>query len=299
MISIVVPTFRREAYLGPLFAALAAQIGTVAEPVEVVLVDNSPEASAKVVAANAPAFVRYVHEPRTGVAQARNRGVADARGSHVVFLDDDETPAPSWLAAFAAAAARGDRAAFGAVEPVFEAEPPAALRGPLDRVFSRRLPAASGEDVTHLRAYLGSGNSMFRREVLALEDPPFDPAFDSGGEDVWLFRSLVDRHNVPLIWCPEAMVHEIVPQGRATLAFLRKRRFSDGQLRCLVESGAGGLRGAARVAVWMAVGGAQVVLHGVAALVTRPISSAASTRFHLAAVGGAGKLMWWRRQLKR
>lgn len=299
MISIVVPTFRREAYLGPLFAALAAQIASVSEPVEVVLVDNSTEASAAGVAAGAPGFVRYVHEPRTGVAQARNRGVAEAQGTHVIFLDDDEVPAPGWLAAFAGAAARGDRAAFGAVEPVFEAEPPVALRGPLDRVFSRRLQAVSGQDVTHLRAYLGSGNSMFRRDVLALEDPPFDTAFDGGGEDVWLFRRLVDRHGVALIWCPEAMVHEIVPQGRATLAFLRRRRFSDGQLRCLVESGAGGVRGTARVAVWMAVGGAQVLLHGIAALVTRPIFGALSTRFQLAAVGGAGKLLWWRRKLRR
>ncbi len=299
MISIVVPTFRREAYLGPLFEALAAQIAAVSEPVEVVLVDNSPKASAAGTAADAPGFVRYVHEPRTGVAQARNRGVAEARGGHVIFLDDDEVPASGWLAAFVAAAARGDRAAFGAVEPVFQAEPPEVLRGPLDRVFSRRLQARSGQDVTHLRAYLGSGNSMFRRDVLALEDPPFDTAFDGGGEDVWLFRRLVDRHGVALIWCPEALVHEIVPQGRATLAFLRRRRFSDGQLRCLVESGVAGVRGAARVAVWMAVGGAQVLLHGIAALVTRPISSALSTRFQLAAVGGAGKLMWWRRKLRR
>ncbi len=299
LISIVVPTFRRESYLGPLFAALAAQVDGVAGRIEVVLVDNSPEASAEGTAAKAPRFVRYVHEPRTGVAQARNRGVAEARGGHVIFLDDDEIPAPGWLAAFAAAAARGDKATFGAIEPTFEEDPPEALRRPLDRVFSRRLPVASGADVRHLRAYLGSGNSMFRREVLALEEPPFDTAFDSGGEDVWLFRRLVDKHGVLLTWCPEALVHEIVPRRRATLAFLRYRRFSDGQLRCLVESGAGGLSGAVRVAVWMAAGGAQLVLHGIAALVTRPVSAAVSTRFQLAAVGGAGKLLWWRRKLKR
>jgi succinoglycan biosynthesis protein ExoM len=299
MISIVVPTFRRESYLGPLFTALMAEVDGVTVPVEMVLVDNSPEASAKTTAASAPGFVRYVHEPRTGVAQARNRGVAEAQGSHVIFLDDDETPATGWLAAFAAAAARGDRATFGAVEPIFEKEPPEALRGPLDRVFSRRLPAISGQDVRHLRAYLGSGNSMFRRDVLALVDPPFDTAFDAGGEDVWLFRRLVDQHGVGLIWCPEALVREIVPERRATIAFLRSRRFSDGQLRCLVESGAGGGRGPARVAVWMMVGGAQVVLHGIAALATRPFSATVSTRFQLAAVGGAGKLLWWRRQLRR
>jgi cellulose synthase/poly-beta-1,6-N-acetylglucosamine synthase-like glycosyltransferase len=296
MMSIVVPTFRREGLLGPLFQAVAAEVAAQTVPVELVLVDNSPEASARVVAGMAPDFVRYVHEPRTGVAQARNRGVAEAKGSHVIFLDDDEMPVPGWLAAFVGAAARGDQAAFGAVEAAYAEPPPPALRAALDRVFSRRIPAASGQDVSHLRAYLGSGNSLFRRDVLALEAPPFDPAFDTGGEDVALFRKLVDRHGITLIWCPEARVAEIVPQGRATLAFLQRRRFSDGQLRCLVESQKRGLRGSLRVALWMAVGAAQVGLHGLAALALWPVSAERAVQHRLAAVGGAGKLLWWRRK---
>lgn len=296
VLSIVVPTFRREAFLPPLFQSVAIQIAAVTLPVELVLVDNSPDASARAVAAAAPGFVRYVHEPRTGVAMARNRGVAEARGGHVIFLDDDELPAPGWLAAFAEAAARGDRAVFGAVEPLFQADPPPSLRAPLDRIFSRRLDAASGSEVQHLRAYLGSGNSMFSRDTLALVDPPFDPSFTTGGEDVWLFRRLVDQHGVPMIWRPDALVQEIVPQRRATLAFLRQRRFSDGQLRCLVESDAGGVRAMGRVALWMAVGAAQLGLFGLAALVTRPLSEARSVRCQLAAVGGLGKLLWWRRK---
>lgn len=298
-VSIVVPTFRREAYLGPLFDALKQQIAEQSGRVEVVLVDNSPEGSAAQVAAGAPEFVRYVHEPKAGVAHARNRGVAEARGTHVVFLDDDELPAPGWLSAFAAAADRGVAVAFGAIEPAYEEQPAASLRQPLDRVFSRRLPAAAGADVSALRAYAGSGNSMFRRDVLARVTPPFDPTFNAGGEDVWLFRHLVDDHGIALIWCPDALVQELVPARRATIGFLRGRRFSDGQLRCVVESGAGGVRGAARVVFWMAAGAAQLVLHGIAALALRPFSAALSTRFQLDAVGGAGKLLWWRRKLAR
>lgn len=295
-LSIVVPTFRREEFLPPLFQAVATQIGTVAVPVELVLVDNSPEGSARAIPA--PDFVRYVHEPRTGVAQARNRGVAEARGGYVIFLDDDETPAPGWLAAFADAATDGVRAAFGAVEPFYPEDPPPALRAPLDRIFSRRLPAAAGTEVQHLRAYLGSGNSMFSRATLALVDPPFDTSFNAGGEDVWLFRQLVDRHGVPMVWRPDALVHEIVPPNRATMSFLRHRRFSDGQLRCLVESDVGGLKAAGRVALWMGIGAAQLLIFGLAAVLTRPFGQARSTRYQLAATGGAGKLLWWRRKVR-
>jgi len=297
MLSIVVPTFRRETYLPPLFAAVTGQLADLPDAAELVLVDNSPDASARDVPR--PDFVRYVHEPRAGVAHARNRGVAEARGTHVIFLDDDELPAPGWLAAFATAARQGARAAFGAVEPRFETPPPPALLAPLDRIFSRRLPAPAGAEVQSLRAYLGSGNSMFARATLALVDPPFDTSFNAGGEDVWLFRQLDDRHKVPMIWFPDALVHELVPPRRMTLDFLRQRRFSDGQLRCLVESDAGGLRAAGRVALWMSVGAAQLVLFGLAALATRPFSEARSVRCHLAAAGGAGKLLWGRRKARR
>ena len=202
--SIVIPTFRREERLGPLFAALAPQIAALPHPAEVILVDNSPEGSAAAVLR--PDFVRYVHEPRPGVAHARNRGVAEARGSHVVFLDDDELPCAGWLAAFATAAAGGAAACFGRVEPDFDSPPPEALRQPLERLFSRRLPLASGTDVSGWRAYLGSGNSMFARALLSRIDPPFDVAMNGGGEDVWLFRQLVDDLGAVLIWCPEAQV---------------------------------------------------------------------------------------------
>lgn len=297
MFSIVVPTFRREGLLPPLFAAVADQIASLPHPVEFVLVDNSPEGSARDV--QVPDFARYIHEPRTGVAQARNRGVTEARGTHVIFLDDDELPAPGWLGAFAAAAMNGARAAFGAVEPRFETDPPPELHAPLDRIFSRRLPAASGAEVQSLRAYLGSGNSMFARATLALVDPPFDPSFDTGGEDVWLFRQLDDLHHVPMIWCPEALVHELVPPRRATMTFLRQRRFSDGQLRCLVESDATGPSAWGRVALWMGVGAVQLVVFGTAAILTRPLSPVRSVRYQLTAVGGLGKLLWWQRKTRR
>jgi len=44
--------------------------------------------------------VRYVHEPSTGVVHARNRGVREAGGEYLIFLDDDEVPAAGWLNAF-------------------------------------------------------------------------------------------------------------------------------------------------------------------------------------------------------
>ncbi|RYI18789.1 MAG: hypothetical protein EON48_09605 [Acetobacteraceae bacterium] len=140
---------------------------------------------------------------------------------------------------------------------------------------------------------------MFARATLTLVEPPFDTSFNAGGEDVWLFRQLDDVHHIPMIWCPGALVHELVPPHRASIDFLRQRRFSDGQLRCLVESDAGGIKAAGRVALWMAIGVAQLVIFGIASLICHPVSKAHAVRYHLAAVGGAGKLLWWRRKPRR
>ena len=41
--------------------------------------------------------MRYIHETRTGLSYARNRGIEEARGDIVAFLDDDVFVAKRWL----------------------------------------------------------------------------------------------------------------------------------------------------------------------------------------------------------
>ncbi len=84
--------------LEELLEALAPQLS--ARPVEAILVDNCPDASARAMASAFAPLVRYVHEPSTGVVHARNRGVREAGGEYLIFLDDDEVPAAGWLNAF-------------------------------------------------------------------------------------------------------------------------------------------------------------------------------------------------------
>src|SRR5206468_1882049 len=70
---------------------------------EAIVVDNNAtDRTAEVVARFAkdprfPAF-RYLHEPRPGVAFARKRGLSEARGGLVAFVDDDCLLEPDWIA---------------------------------------------------------------------------------------------------------------------------------------------------------------------------------------------------------
>jgi glycosyltransferase involved in cell wall biosynthesis len=90
-ISVVIPTFRRPKQLTEAIASVLGQTGV---SVEVIVIDDSPEASAKeVVACVGDARVRYLKNPAPtgGVPSAvRNLGWPLARGTFIHFLDDDD-----------------------------------------------------------------------------------------------------------------------------------------------------------------------------------------------------------------
>ena len=73
--------------------------------------------------------IRYVFEPARGSSAARNRALDEAGADLVVFVDDDVTIAPGFLASYAAAASTHPDVAFfgGPVEIHFERGEPAWL----------------------------------------------------------------------------------------------------------------------------------------------------------------------------
>jgi len=111
-VSVVIPTHDGRERVPQVLEALLPEAGGV--PFEVVVVDNaSGDGTGAAVDASAEAAalrgrgvaVRVVHEPVAGLTHARARGVAEARGAAVCFLDDDNLPQPGYLACGVAALA--------------------------------------------------------------------------------------------------------------------------------------------------------------------------------------------------
>src|SRR3954471_11642005 len=93
-LTIVIPTYERRAPLERLLAGLAPQLAGLRGRVDVlVVVDGSHDGSAELVAElDYPVALAAVTQPNAGLAAARNRGLADAAGDVVWFLDDDMVP---------------------------------------------------------------------------------------------------------------------------------------------------------------------------------------------------------------
>ena len=99
----VICTYNGAARLPQTLARLAAQENTDAIAWEVLVVDNASTDDTAEVArrcwpADAPAPLRIVREPRLGTANARRRGLMEARYEIVSFVDDDNWLAAHWLA---------------------------------------------------------------------------------------------------------------------------------------------------------------------------------------------------------
>lgn len=156
MTSLIIITLRRAALLQNTLAALKRQ---TRPPDEVVVVDNGPDGETETVAREAGA--RYVAEPRRGYGSARNRGLAEARGGVLYFLDDDCVAEADWAERLLEAVESGRADLAGGSRVSGRTGLAARLEylstdGP---VLSPRLPAGPAQ-------HLSTSNLIFRREVV-------------------------------------------------------------------------------------------------------------------------------------
>ena len=220
---IAVLTYRRPVELAALLPELARQaLGRPA--VRVLVVDNDPAGSgAAVVSTLDNDAVRYVHEPRPGIAAARNRALDEAASYDLlIFIDDDEWPNPTWLSSMLEVHDRTASAAVvGPVISEYAAEPDPWIKA--GRFFDRRrLPSGTLVDVAATNNLL-----LDLRQVRAF-GLRFDEAFGlSGGSDTLFTRELHQRGG-KLVWCDEAIVIDQVPMERLTRRWVLLRALRSG-----------------------------------------------------------------------
>ncbi|MDB5440130.1 MAG: glycosyltransferase family 2 protein [Caulobacteraceae bacterium] len=289
-ISIIIPTQRRPGGLSVAARSAFAQIGVDPARLELVIVDNDAVPSAESLvgslAAEAPFPVRYVHEARAGVANARNAAMSAAQGELIAFLDDDEEAPTGWLAALLDAQARyGADAVFGPVRARAPHADPA-HRPYLEAFFSRPGPEQAGV-IDH---YYGCGDSLVRRAAMPDPKAPFDAIRNHiGGEDDLLFGTM-KANGAVFAWEPAAFVWEDPVAARQTLGYAIPRAFAYGQGPSSHSAAHGDPFGVAR---WMMVGLVQAAAFGALAGVKWLVRAGDRAQALDRAARGLGKTLWW------
>jgi len=94
-VSVIIPTFNRAQKVE---RALRSVLGQTFKPHEIIVVDDgSTDETAELINQRYKDTVRYIYQSNNGVSQARNRGIRNARGNWVAFLDSDDEWLPGKL----------------------------------------------------------------------------------------------------------------------------------------------------------------------------------------------------------
>jgi len=269
LITVAICTRNRAALLEKAVRSVLPQMNDDTEllVVDSASTDDTPEIAARLAAANRRLTVH--REERPGISVARNTALGNSHGQYVLFLDDDETAEPGWLAAYQRflAAPPSEKIAIvgGAVLNKYE--------NPLPKWADASATFDCGDSPKCL-PYPGSlcgGNAAYRLDA-ALAVGMFDTQLGRGEDSDLMLRLQDAGHEI--WWLPGAAIRHFVPDSRMKFRRVMRGRFNDGRFIAIqrLKSRRGGLdRGFYRMA--RIVGAPfHALLHLLAALIALPLN---------------------------
>jgi GT2 family glycosyltransferase/glycosyltransferase involved in cell wall biosynthesis len=214
-ISVVMPTCNRSHYLDQSLTALLNQ-HYPETCYEIIVVDDASTDETQALLERwrqaQPDRLHVLRQDRNGgPAAARNRGVAEARGTLVAFTDDDCVVAPDWL----------EQIQRGLEDPRVTGVGGQVLPDTTDTAVQRYQARFSAIAQPHMRqgevVLLITANALFRREAV-LEIGGFPEQLTSaGGEELYLCHRLLDR-GYAFRYNPEALVYHRYSSSWRTFA---------------------------------------------------------------------------------
>lgn len=93
-VTVVIPAYNAERYLGETLASVFAQ---TVQPYEIIVVDDGSQDGTEAVVRSFGDRIRYIRQQNQGISGARNTAIHEATGDWIAFLDADDLMLPRKL----------------------------------------------------------------------------------------------------------------------------------------------------------------------------------------------------------
>ncbi|MBM6815417.1 glycosyltransferase family 2 protein [Olsenella uli] len=176
VISVIVPVYNVERFLGRCLDSLIVQNY---QDFEIILIDDRGTDGSSAIAQNYatryPHLIRYIiNSENLGLGATRDRGIAEARGEYLMFVDSDDYVAPDYLNTYLTA--------------MLEQPVDVVVGGYTRDVDGKLTPHPAADNVWSLTTYTIACAKLFRTAFLREHDLHFSRS--RCGEDIYFSSSL-------------------------------------------------------------------------------------------------------------
>ncbi len=236
MISAIISTYNRERYLPKLFESIVKQNYL---NFEIIIIDNNSPGNTKELTENflknnSTLNIRYFLEKKQGLSFARNRGIHEAKGDIITFLDDDAYISENY---------------FERISYYFKQHLDVmAIGSKILLDYESTVPKWENRFLNSLLGYFNLGdkikyfkrNNYPRGSNMSFRKKTFDSTgmFNTqlgriksglgGGEEKDIFMRMY-ANNMQVLYVPDAIVYHFVPEERTKSNFIKKQAIGVGR----------------------------------------------------------------------
>lgn len=237
--SFITCTYNRDKYIGQTLQSVCNQTFPDDDYEIIVIDNNSTDNTAKICEEFKLQFsdknFRYFKETNQGLSFALNRGIKEAQGEFLIFIDDDETIIPEHLEKLDRHLKDYPDALLcgSPVIPIYEIPQPKWMSR-----FTQRLIGGyfdQGKEVKMLDAqnYPGTGHTIIKKDLyekFGYYNTELGRKGSSliGAEDKDMFNRLI-KNNIVCYYLPDIPIYHHIPPNKMTDEFFHKLTYSIGK----------------------------------------------------------------------